>query len=91
MTREIIRNTVFEILREIVADEFDDIHDNQPFQEQLEIDSMDFLDVIMDLRKTFRINIPEEDYTQLTTMQTVLDYLEPQLSERPQAAPLPST
>lgn len=81
MTTIEIRNAVVGILRDIVPDEFDELHDEQPFQEQLDLDSMDFLDIMMELRKTFGIQIPEEDYTQLTTMEKVVAYIEPLLCE----------
>ena len=41
------------------------------------MDSMDMLD-IWELRKRFKIQIPEEDYPNLVSMQR-LDYLEPLL------------
>ncbi len=34
----------------------------------MELDSMDFLDIVMELRKRYRIQIPEEDYPHLATM-----------------------
>ena len=34
----------------------------------MELDSMDFLDIVMELRKRHRIQIPEEDYEHLATM-----------------------
>ncbi len=36
-----------------------------PFREQLELDSMDFLDIVMELRKRYRMQIPEDDYSEL--------------------------
>ena len=30
---------------------------------------MDFLDIVMELRKRYRIQIPEEDYAELASMQ----------------------
>ena len=41
-----------------------------PLREQLELDSMDFLDIVMELRKRYRIQIPEDDYVQLATLAT---------------------
>ena len=38
------------------------LKDEVPFREQLELDSMDFLDIVMELRKRYRMQIPEEDY-----------------------------
>ena len=38
-----------------------------PLREQLELDSMDFLDIVMELRKRYRVQIPEDDYIELAT------------------------
>ena len=38
---------------------------------------MDFLDIVMELRKQYRVHIPEDDYPRLTTMASTVDYLSP--------------
>lgn len=50
-----------------------------PFREQMELDSMDFLDIVMELRKLYRVQIPEEDYGFLSTMTSTVQYLIPKL------------
>jgi acyl carrier protein len=42
---------------------------------------MDFLDIVMELRKRHRIQIPEEDYPQLASMASTVRYLEPKMAE----------
>ena len=42
---------------------------------------MDFLDIVMELRKQFRIQIPEDNYQQLTTMNSTVTYLGPLLKD----------
>jgi len=49
-----------------------DVH----FSRDLGLDSLDSIDLIMQLEKEFGIRIPDEDYSQLTTLQGVLNYLE---------------
>ena len=62
MTPEEIRQVILDILTRIVPDEdLSDLNDDVPFREQMELDSMDFLDIVMELRKQYRIQIPEED------------------------------
>ena len=79
-----IRRVILGILERIAPDEdLSDLHDEQPFREQMELDSMDFLDIVMELRKQYRVNIPEADYPQLGTMQSTVDYLTPLLKEIP--------
>ena len=38
---------------------------------------MDFLDIVMELRKMYRIQIPEEDYENLVTMSSTVNFLTP--------------
>ena len=52
-----------------------------PFREQLELDSMDFLDIVMELRKRYRVQVPEEDYPQLRSMDSTVAYLEPLMKD----------
>jgi len=78
MTATDIREELIDILSEIVPDE-DTSHldDHKPLREQIELDSMDFLDIVMELRKRYRIQIPEDDYVHLTTLAGTVKYLEP--------------
>ena len=41
---------------------------------------MDFLDIVMELRKRFRIEVPKEDYGQLATLDSCVSYLMPHFS-----------
>lgn len=76
-----IREVILEILGDIAPDDnLDDLKDDIAFREQLELDSMDFLDIVMELRKRYRIQIPEEDYQQLASMQSTVDYLSPMMA-----------
>ena len=77
-----IREVIIDILSDIAPDEnLDDLKDEVAFREQLELDSMDFLDIVMELRKRYRIQIPEEDYTALASMQSTVDYLTPRMAD----------
>ena len=60
-----------------------DLKDDVPFREQLELDSMDFLDIVMELRKRYRIQIPEDDYSELASMDSTVEYLEPLMKDMP--------
>jgi len=82
MTNAEIREEVLEILSDIAPDEdLSNLEDATPFREQLELDSMDFLDIVMELRKRHRIQIPEEEYKQLASMASTVAYLEPRMKE----------
>ncbi len=76
-----IRDEIIDILSEIAPDEdLSDLDDQQSFREQIELDSMDFLDIVMELRKRHRIQIPEEEYGQLASMASTVSYLEPKMA-----------
>jgi acyl carrier protein len=78
MTKEDIKEEVLDILRDIAPDEdLSQLKDDQSFREQMELDSMDFLDIVMELRKRHRIQIPEDDYVNLRSMDSTVAYLEP--------------
>ena len=40
---------------------------------------MDFLDIVMELRKRYKLQIPEEEYPHLATLTSCVNYLEPKL------------
>ncbi len=48
-------------------------------RDQLDLDSMDFLDIVMELRKRFKIEVPKEEYPQLATLDSCVAYLHPKL------------
>lgn len=76
-----IRDVILEILTDIAPDEeLGDLKDEVNFRDQLELDSMDFLDIVMELRKRYRIQIPEEDYAELASMQSTVNYLSPMMA-----------
>ncbi len=84
MTRTEIRDVIAEILEDIAPDEnLEDLQDEVPFREQMELDSMDFLDIVMELRKRYRVTVPEEDYPALASMQSTVEYLEPRMKDIP--------
>ncbi|MCA9214984.1 MAG: acyl carrier protein [Planctomycetales bacterium] len=82
MTPSDIREVILEILEDIAPDDdLSNIKDDVAFRDQLELDSMDFLDIVMELRKRYKIQIPEEDYPQLASMQSTCNYLEPHMKD----------
>ena len=77
-----IRQVILDILGRIAPDEdLSDLNDGVPFREQMELDSMDFLDIVMELRKQYRVQIPEEDYPNLATMSGTVQYLTPLMKD----------
>ena len=82
MTPAEIRETVLDILADIAPDEdMSQLKPDVPFREQLNMDSMDFLDIVMELRKRYRVQVPEEDYPALSSMATTVEYLTPRMKD----------
>ena len=81
-----IKAVIIDILAGIAPDEdLSDLKDDVSFREQLELDSMDFLDIVMELRKRYRVQVPEEDYVQLASMNSTVKYLEPLMKDMAKA------
>jgi acyl carrier protein len=81
MTANEIRTAILDILHDIAPDEdLTGLKEDVPFREQLELDSMDFLDIVMELRKRYRIQIPETEYSELASMASTVRYLEPRMA-----------
>ena len=78
MTAGEIKEAIIDILSDIAPDEdLSDLKEDVAFRDQLELDSMDFLDIVMELRKRYRIQIPAEEYPELASMSSTVKYLEP--------------
>ena len=87
MTRNDVRNAVIRILTDIAPDEdFVALKDEEKLRDQFDLDSMDFLDIVMELRKRYNVEVPETDYEQLVTMTSCIDYLQPFLKNQQMAS-----
>ncbi len=82
MTPAEIRDEILDILENIAPDEdLSDLKDDVAFVEQLELDSMDFLDIVMELRKRHRVQVSEESYTELASMASTVAFLTPLMKD----------
>jgi acyl carrier protein len=83
MTVDEVRKAIVDILSDIAPDEdIGSIRDELSLRDQIDLDSMDFLDIVMELRKRFNIEVPEKDYEHLATMASCISYLQPLLKDR---------
>ena len=75
-TPEQIRQIIFDVLAAIAPEiEPDTILPDKPLREQVDLDSFDFLNVIIRLHEVLGIEIPERDYPELATLTGAIDYL----------------
>ncbi|MCL6584126.1 MAG: acyl carrier protein [bacterium] len=83
MTQEEIKASILDIISEIVPDEdTSQLDPDLRIRDQINLDSMDFLDIIMELRKRYKVEVPEEDYPKLATLNSCVAYLEPLLKDK---------
>lgn len=76
MTPEDLKNTIIDALTRI-APEIDpaSIQASTSFRDQLDLDSMDFLNFVLALHDHLGVDIPETDYPRLYTLDSALSYL----------------
>lgn len=79
---EQVRTHVLNIIADIALDDdVTGIKDEILLREQLDLDSMDFLDIVMELKKRHKIEVPQEDYPKLATMKSCVEYLSPKFNQ----------
>jgi acyl carrier protein len=82
MTRDEIKDVILEIIEDIDEEaDFDSLDPDKPLRDQLDLDSMDFLDIVMELRKRYKLQIPEDEYPELATLNSCVNYLDLKLKD----------
>jgi acyl carrier protein len=79
--RQANREALFLKIRDVVAGELhiedkDQIKPNTRFKEDLNVDSLDSIELIMGLENAFNLEIDDESAEKMLTIQDVIDYLE---------------
>lgn len=76
MDEQQIRQTALDVLQSI-APEVDpsEIAGGTPLRDQVDLDSMDWLNFLIALHERTGVEIPESDYRRLTTLDAVIAYL----------------
>jgi acyl carrier protein len=80
MTREEIKANTIAMFLEIVPEvEAEKLDAEVSFRDQVEIDSIDYLNFVLALEKRLGIKIPEVDYPKLASLDGCLSCLEPKV------------
>lgn len=73
-----VRDIVLNIIATVAPDaDLSNIQGGLRLRDQLDLDSMDFLDIVMELRKRHKIEVPKEEYPMLATLDSCVAYLTP--------------
>jgi acyl carrier protein len=76
MDRTEIRKVVLQELRRIAPEvEEGELVADRLLREQVDLDSMDWLNFLVALHERLKVEIPESDYARLGTLDQVVDYL----------------
>jgi acyl carrier protein len=80
MEEKELRAAVVATLKAIAPEVEDgDLRADRPLRNQVDLDSMDWLNFLIGLHEKLKVDIPEADYAKLVTLGDVLDYLQKKL------------
>lgn len=84
MTRDEIRTTALDLLAEIAPEiERDALAGDIPLRDQVDLDSMDFLNYLISIHQALEVDIPEADYERLETLDGLVAYVDAALGAAP--------
>lgn len=76
MKRQQLMANVMATLRSVAPEvNENELDADQPLRDQVDLDSMDWLNFLIGLHEKLKIEIPESDYARLRTLDDLLDYL----------------
>lgn len=76
MRDEQIKETIFRVMRPITPEaDFDELAPDENMKEVLDIDSFDVLTFFIQLYEELGVEIPEEDYGKIITLNDLIAYL----------------
>jgi acyl carrier protein len=76
-----IRTEVLSVLTGIAPEvDADEITDDELLRDQVDLDSMDWLNFLIGIHKRLQVEIPESDYASLRTLGDVVCYVDARLT-----------
>lgn len=76
MNRTELRAAVIAELKRIAPEvEEGELQADRPLRDQVDLDSMDWLNFLVALHERLKVEIPESDYARLGTLDQTVDYL----------------
>ena len=71
-----IKKAIVDIAPDVIPE---DLGPEDDIRDELDLDSMDFLNIIIAVSKETGVNIPESDYSKVLTLKDLCDYIESKL------------
>ena len=75
MDREEILSKIQEITADRLGVDETDVTPDASFREDLEADSLDLVELIMELEEQFGMEIPDDEAEKITTVEEAVDYV----------------
>ena len=76
MNKQELQAVVFSTLKSIAPEvDENDLVPSQPLRNQVDLDSMDWLNFLVGLHQKLNVEIPESDYSRLRTLDDLMEYL----------------
>ena len=78
-----IKTRVIAIIKSIAPEvEEGELRADRPLRDQIDLDSMDWLNVLVAVNEKLHVDIPEADYGKLVTLDNLVAYLRAKLASR---------
>lgn len=68
-------DTVKKIITEKLMSVNHPLTDKTSFSDDLQVDSLDMIEILIEMEKTFHVSIPDEDAERLTTVGALTEYI----------------
>jgi len=78
MNESEIRTRVVGVIKSIAPE----VEVDRPLRDQVDLDSMDWLNVLVAVHEKLKVDIPEADYRKLVTLNDIVAYLGAKLASR---------
>src|SRR5216683_2622671 len=89
-SREMIRETLIELLEADTGEKYPDLDEKTPLREGLGLDSVDVVSIVSQIERRFRIRLTHQELETLVTVGDVLTLLEIKLAA-PAVEPSPAS
>jgi len=78
-----IKTRIIAIIKSIAPEvEEGELRADRPLRDQIDLDSMDWLNVLVAVNEKLHVDIPEADYGKLVTLDNLVAYLRAKLASR---------
>lgn len=84
--REMIRQTLIELIEADTGERHDDLDDAKILRDELGLDSVDVVSLVSQVERKFRIRLSQQELANLATVGNVLDLLQTKPNEPPMSS-----